>query len=126
MRNYLIPIFFIFTILSVPLNLYSADSSIRHEQELSMPLGLTLSVLPGFGAGNYYAKNYSKGVTFTFIDASLTGISVWAYTSTKVTDYSIISIGVIPAILLMFKAIQFKTVYDDIEAYNNRYIFTKP
>ncbi len=105
---------------------YASENRARAGEELSMPLGLTLSVIPGFGAGNYYAHNYPKGLTFTFLDASLTGISIWAYTSTKVTDYSLISIGVIPAILLLFKIIQFKSVYDDIEAYNNRYIFKKP
>ncbi len=106
--------------------LYSSENEIKRNEELSLPLGLTLSVIPGFGAGNYYANNFSKGLTFTFLDTSLTGISVWAYTSTKVTDYSVISIGIIPAVLLLFKVIQFKTVYDDIEAYNSRYIFKKP
>ncbi|MCX7945200.1 MAG: hypothetical protein N2746_11900 [Deltaproteobacteria bacterium] len=106
--------------------LYSLENTTNSKNELSLSTGLALSIIPGFGAGNYYAKNFSKGLTFTLIDASLTGITIWAYTETKITDYSIISLGVIPTILILFKAIQFKTVYDDIEAYNNRYTFKKP
>ncbi len=104
---------------------FSLESS-RPQEQLSMPLALTLSIAPGLGAGNYYANNISKGLTFTFIDATLIGTSIWAYTGTKVTDYSLISLGVIPTILLIFKVIQIKTVYDDVEAYNHRYIFSRP
>lgn len=106
--------------------LYAEENTTTQIEKLNPNVGLTLSIIPGFGAGNYYAHNFSKGLTFTFIDASLFGISLWAYTSTKITDYSLISIGIIPTVLLLFKVIQFKTVYDDIEAYNNRYIFNKP
>ncbi|MGB9599331.1 MAG: hypothetical protein ACPL7I_02160 [Myxococcota bacterium] len=120
-------------IFLLPLFLVSYINPISAEEDtanqinrLNMGTGLTLSIIPGFGAGNYYAHNFSKGLTFTFIDASLLGISIWAYTGTKLTDYSVISIGVVPAVLLIFKVIQVKTVYDDIEAYNNRYIFYKP
>ena len=109
-----------------PISLHGGGPSGSTNNHLSMPLGLTLSVIPGFGAGNYYAKDYSKGITFTALDTSLASLSIWAYTSTKVTDYSVLSLGVIPAVILFFKVIQFKTVYDDIETYNNRYIFIKP
>jgi hypothetical protein len=121
-------IYFIVAILTYmhPLSLHSAEPLRSPGEELSLPLGLTLSIIPGFGAGNYYAKDYSKGMTFTLLDASLLSLSIWAYTSTKITDYSVLSLGVIPAVLLFFKVIQAKSAYDDIDAYNNRYIFIRP
>ncbi len=126
MRNFIIVVFCIFVSLYQIPDVLAAQNPTIQNTELSMPVGLTLSIIPGFGMGNYYAKNYPKGITFTLLDSSLTGISLWAYTSTKVTDYSVISIGVIPAILLFFKIIQIKTTYDDIESYNSRYLFKKP
>lgn len=104
----------------------AAESVGDQKDQLNMPLALTISIIPGFGSGNYYAHNYSKGLTFTFIDTSLVGLSIWAYTETKITNYSFISLGVIPTVLLILKIIQAKTVYDDVEAYNNRYRSSRP
>lgn len=121
----------LFLVIITVLFFYSSSSvaseSVNNQKDqLNMPLALTISIIPGFGSGNYYAHNYSKGLTFTIIDASLVGISIWAYTETRITDYSFISLGVIPTVLLILKIIQAKTVYDDIEAYNSRYGFSRP
>lgn len=118
-------LFFLIISILFPIDLRSQENIPEQNNRLNLPLGISLAVI-GFGAGNYYSQNISKGITFTFIDASLTGLTIWAYTGTKINDYSLISIGVIPAVLLLFRAIEVKTVYDEIEAYNNRYIFSKP
>lgn len=123
MRLLLVLLFCLYTAILNAQDTGSSEKANKTDTRLSLTTGLILSIIPGLGAGNYYAKNYSKGITFTLLDTSLLGLSLWAYTNTKVTNYSLISLGVIPALLIIFKAIQIKTVYDDIDAYNNRYIF---
>jgi hypothetical protein len=92
-------------------------------EPVSAGVAVALAIVPGFGLGHYYAYDDTPGLTFLILDAALTSVMGGTFVLhlfSVAPAYTKVALIAIPIIYGTAKVIQVVTVFEAVEAANNR------
>jgi TM2 domain-containing membrane protein YozV len=92
-------------------------------KEVSMAVAVTLTYLPGFGAGHFYAGDTNRGITYLVVDTAIWGFGISSFImqvlSTAPT-YTKVALILFPIIFAGMKAVETVDIVRTVEVENNR------
>jgi TM2 domain-containing membrane protein YozV len=96
---------------------------VQVKSEKSLALAVTLAIIPGFGAGHFYAGDITRGISFAVVDTFVTGtvvtVCILHYTS-MVPTFMKVAIIIFPILLCVERGLQAWSAAKTVEVENNR------
>ena len=97
--------------------------NVSQNSEKSVAIAATLAIIPGFGAGHFYAGDNMRGISFVILDTAVTGtvvtVCILHYTSV-VPDFMKVAIIIFPILLVVERGLQAWSAARTVEVENNR------
>ena len=93
------------------------------EKQKSMAVAVTLTIIPGFGAGHFYLGDKHDGVTYAVLDAAIGGAALGSFIATEVGNYATfakVALIVMPLLWAAAKTMEVVDVVKSVEVANNR------
>jgi TM2 domain-containing membrane protein YozV len=91
--------------------------------KVNLGVAVTLTILPGFGAGHFYADDVKRGITYCVADGAIWGFGISSFILHALTvapDYTKVAMIIFPLIWAALKGVEIYDIVEAVEVANNR------